>query len=61
MRDDHKPFEGKPDFEAVELRKVANKGELAFEEKHPADPLKDEITRMMTHKGGLASPRTEHY
>lgn len=61
MRDYQKPFEGKPNFEAVELRKVANRGELTLEERHPADPLKDEVTRMMTHNGGLASPRTEHY
>lgn len=61
MRDYQKPFEGKPDLEDVEIRKVANKGELSLEEKHPADPLKDEVTMMMSHRGGLASPRTEHY
>ncbi|HEY9721541.1 MAG TPA: hypothetical protein V6D47_16810 [Oscillatoriaceae cyanobacterium] len=38
-----------------------NKGELTFEEKHPADPLKDPITREYSHRGGEASPRTELY
>lgn len=61
MRDYQKPFEGKPSYEAVELRKVPNKGELMFEEKGPSDPLKNDITKMLTHKGGLTSPRTEHY
>lgn len=41
--------------------KIPNKGELELPEKHPADPLKDDATRRMTHRGGLASARTEHY
>jgi hypothetical protein len=50
--------EGKPDRDN---QKVPNKGEIMFAEKHPADPLKDEATRHMSHRGGLASARTEHY
>jgi hypothetical protein len=43
-------------------RKMPNKGELfPHEHNHPVDPLKDELTRQMSHKGGMASPRTEHY
>jgi hypothetical protein len=50
--------EGKPDRDN---QKVPNKGEIMFAEKHPADPLKDEATRHMSHRGGMASARTEHY
>ncbi|MNS39443.1 hypothetical protein D3C72_717250 [compost metagenome] len=50
--------EGKP---SDTTQKVPNKGEIMFEEKHPADPLKDEATMHMSHRGGLASARTEHY
>lgn len=38
-----------------------NKGELSFPEKHPAEPLKDPLTREFTHHGGEASARTELY
>ena len=50
--------EGKPDRDN---QKVPNKGEIMFDEKHPADPLKDEATRHMSHRGGLASARNVHY
>ena len=50
--------EGKPDRDK---QKVPNKGEIIFPEKFPADPLKDEATRHLTHRGGLASARTEFY
>jgi hypothetical protein len=43
-------------------RKMFNKGELfPHEHNRPVDPLKDELTRQMSHKGGMASPLTEHY
>lgn len=41
--------------------RIPNKGELELPEKHPADPLKDAPTRLMSHRGGLASSRTEHF
>jgi hypothetical protein len=55
---------GKPGFEAkpqTRKDKVENKGEIYFPEKHPANPLKDDASKMMSHRGGLASNRTEHY
>ena len=51
-------FEG---HEPSRSRRRPNKGELTFEEKHVADPLKDDLTKALSHKGGLASPRTELY
>lgn len=50
--------EGKP---GDTTQKVPNKGEIIFAEKHPANPLKDALTREMSHRGGLADARTEHY
>jgi hypothetical protein len=50
--------EGKP---SDPTQKAPNMGEIVFPEKHPANPLKDEITRQMSHRGGLASARNEHY
>lgn len=34
---------------------------IVHPEKRPADPLKDEATRSMTHRGGLVSARVELY
>ena len=42
-------------------RPSPNRGPIVFAEKHPADPLKDELTRAMSHRGGLASARCELY
>ncbi|HEY9721644.1 MAG TPA: iron-sulfur cluster repair di-iron protein [Oscillatoriaceae cyanobacterium] len=39
----------------------ANRGEIDFAEKQPADPVKDASTRAMSHEGGLASARNELY
>lgn len=51
--------EGKPESSE---QKQFNLGELYPSERMmPAHPLKDETTRRISHKGGLASPRTEHY
>lgn len=41
--------------------KQPNKGEVSFPEKGPADPLASEAARMMSHRGGLADHRTQHY
>lgn len=38
-----------------------NMGELVYRERHPYDPLKDEATKILTHRGGLGDARTEHY
>lgn len=59
MEDYGKPgFEAKPDNRT---QAIANKGEITYAEKHPADPLKDDLTKMLSHRGGQASPRTEFY
>lgn len=51
--------EGKP---GSSEQKLYNKGELYPSERMmPAHPLKDETTRRISHRGGQASPRTEHY
>lgn len=42
-------------------RNQPNKGEIYFSEKHPADPLLDDASKMISHKGGMASQRTEFY
>lgn len=59
---------GQRDQEGPEARpagrddwRLVNKGALVFREQHPADPLKDEATRILTHRGGLGDARTEHY
>lgn len=41
--------------------KRANRGEIVFPEKHPADPTKDAETGAISHRGGLASARAELY
>lgn len=62
MRHYPEPFEGKPDTETtVDIQKIANKGEIVYDEQHPADPLKDELAKVFSHRGGLASARNEHY
>jgi hypothetical protein len=42
-------------------RRKPNEGQLFFEEKLMKDPRADEARRMLSHDGGQASPRTEHY
>ena len=43
-------------------RKQVNMGEsFPSERMMPANPLRDETTERISHRGGQASPRTEHY
>jgi hypothetical protein len=42
-------------------RHQPNKGEIYFPEKHPLDPQADHDAEVISHKGGLASQRTELY
>ena len=59
---DNEPYKYAPEGKACGTnQKVPNKGEIVFPEKHPADPLKDDLAREMSHRGGLASSRTEFY
>jgi len=45
----------------LDPRTKFNEGELFFEEKLLTDPRASEPRRMLSHDGGQASPRTEHY
>ena len=42
-------------------RHQVNKGEIYFPQKHPVDPQADHDAEVISHKGGLASQRTEFY
>lgn len=52
----------RPDMQPAQRdQHQANRGLLVFAEQHPNDPLADEATQILTHRGGLGDARTEFY
>jgi hypothetical protein len=55
----NEPGHARPQYDDPRWR--PNEGLIFYDEKLMADPSADPTRRMLSHDGGQASPRNEHY